>query len=177
MTIFEQISVVVLLVALLVSIITVLFNGIQTKRSTETLRLGQQIARSEAVMHFTDCYFDLAKEGKASEKIADPRWAYRYWSLHTTEFYFFHHGILPLFMYSLWVIYLTQLYCGENGKLVRDSHEGYLSQYSFDYPEMIHFFNEVHKICETCSDENLRNRGISDFVGSWIEKNRRTVLR
>ncbi len=176
MTTFELISVIVAITALVASIITVAFSGIQTRRATQALLLQQQIERGNAVIHFTSRFFDLVKEGGTFRQFDNPDWAYQFWSLHATEFYFFQYGILPTFMYSLWMIDLASLYSGNDGQFIRETHTKYLNTYSFNYPDMIFFFNEIYELARTAGDENLRNRKVAEFVTTWITENRKSIL-
>ena len=176
MTNSEWLSLSIVVLALLISFVGVIFNGVQAKKTAETLVMNQQLERANAVIHFTSRFFDLVKDGEPSAELSQPQWAYQFWSLHATEFYFFHHSILPTFMYSLWMIDMAKLYSGLTGQAARQSHVQYLNTYSFNYPEMISFFNDLHEIARTCDDENMRNRKVAEFVTSWIAKNRRSAL-
>ncbi len=176
MTTSELISIIVATAALLVSVVAVLFSGIQTKRATEALLLDQQLSRGNAVIHFTSRFFDLLQNGDPFKKIENPDWSYQFWSLHATEFYFFHHGMLPIFMYSLWIIDLAKLYCGNNGQNIRASHKDYLNTYSLNYSEMIEFFNKIYELAKTCGDDNLRNKEVAKFVASWITENKKNIF-
>jgi hypothetical protein len=177
MTSSEMFTLVATVTALLLSAAGILFSGVQTMKAAETLQLTQQLERGNAVIHFTSRFFDLVKDGTPEIEMADSQWATRFWGLHATEFYFFHHSILPTFMYSLWMIDLAHLYSGPTGEKVRESHEQYLRTYSFNYPEMVAFFNEIYETARTCGDENLRNSRVADYVASWITSNKRSRLR
>ncbi len=176
MTSFELLSVSIAIFALAVAGATAIYTRTQAKRATEALALQQQIARGDAVMHFTDRFFDLLKSGEPIKQISNPDWAYQFWSLHATEFYFFHHGLLPPFMYSLWMIDLSELYSGADGSKVRESHVQYLKEYSFHYHEMTSFYSELYKLAKDYGDNATRNRKVTDFVTSWIGQNRRVTL-
>lgn len=165
------------IVSISIAVAAVLFSAIQTLKATEAVNLSQQIERGNAVIHFTSQYFNLVKDGRPDTEFADPKWAAQFWSLHATEFYFFHHSILPLFMYTLWMIDLAKLYSGPNGMQARDSHLEYLRTYSFNYPQMISFFHEIYEKARTCSDDNMRNREVADYVTSWITRHKRNRLK
>ncbi len=130
MNTYELISVVAAVIAVVFSAVALFFNGIQTKRATQAQTLNQQLMRGDAVMHFTSRFFDLMKNGEPVKRFQDADWAYQFWSLHATEFYFFQHSVLPVFMYSLWMIDLAKLYCGAEGEKARSSHVQYLNTYS-----------------------------------------------
>lgn len=177
MTTYETISVTAAIVALLISAIALFFNGVKTRESTKALVLDQQLARGNAVMHFTSRFFDLLKEGEPVSKFSDTDWAYQFWSLHSTEFYFFQHGMLPAFMYTLWMIDLAKLYCKEaHGAKIRKSHTDHLETYSFNYPDMIEFFNEIYERAKSCDNENMRNRRIAEYVTPWIAEHRKSIV-
>jgi hypothetical protein len=181
---------IIAMIGLVVATVALIFNGIQTnrsarllqlnieesKRSGERLLLDQQLARGNAVIHFTGRFFDLLKESTQKElldMLTDENWAYQFWSLHATEFFFFQHGILPTFMYSLWMIDLAKVYCCPNGEAIRKSHIKYLQTYSFNYQPMIEFFTAIQNTAIQHLDENLRNREVGDYVEKWIEKNKK----
>jgi hypothetical protein len=192
MSTVELISLGIAMGGLVLSTIALVFNGIQTRRSAKFLRLNivqaektaehlvldQQLARGNAVMHFTSRFFDLLKEGEGkelTEKIKYPNWAYQYWSLHGTEFFFFQNGILPTFMYTLWMIDLGKLYSGSNGEEVYKSHRDYLLTYSFNYPDMIEFFNRIHDFAKEHTDEKQRNNQIWNHVETWIKHHKKPL--
>jgi len=176
MNTYEVISVLAAIGALLISSVAVFFNALQTKRLTEANLMGQQFARSDAVIHFTSRFFDLIKDGEPPGSFADPNWAYQFWSLQATEFYFFHHGMLPVFMYELWMIELARLYTGPGGHQIRQSHIHSLDSYSFNYPDMIDFYNQLYEMARANSDGNLRNRKVAQFVSSWCSEHRKTSM-
>jgi hypothetical protein len=177
MTLYEFLSFSIALVAVIISVIAVSYNGIQVKQATKAALLQQQIERGNVTMHFTDRYFDLVKEGDTFKNFNNENWAYQFWSLHATEFYFFHHGVLPVFMYSLWMIDLANLYTGDGEKEIRVSHEKYLETYSFNYPEMIEFYTLINQIATQFNNENLRNKNIAEFVERWIGTNKKELLK
>ena len=176
MTGFELISIIIAVVAISVSTIAVFFSGAQTKRAAEALLQNQQLIIGNAVMHFTSRFFELIKDGLPFAQLENKEWMYQFWSLHATEFYFFHHGTLPTFMYTLWMIDLANCFSGDNGKKICDSHKSYLNTYSSNYPHMISFFNEIYQLTLSNEDENFRNRKISEFITSWIAKNKNIKL-
>lgn len=144
----------------------------ETKRQADKAEEANQYARmlgqSEAVIHFTSRFFDLMK-GKPDFR--DEEWVYQLWSLHATEFYFFHHDLLPDFMYRLWMIELGSMYVDYPDSW--PSHEKYLNNYSSNYPIMCDFFRGIHKIAlEHRNDLASRNRKIEDFVHDWCERHR-----
>jgi hypothetical protein len=177
MTLYEFLSFAVAIVAVVISIIAVAYNGVQIKQATKAIMLQQQIERGNAVMHFTDRYFELVKEGDLFKKFNDENWEYQFWSLHATEFYFFHQGILPVFMYSLWMIDLANLYSQNVEPKIRFSHEKYLKTYSFNYPEMIEFYTDIYQVVTRFSDEYLRNKKVAESVEKWIGLNKREFLK
>ena len=162
--------------ALVVSIVTAFYTGRQARKASEALLLEQRLAHGNSVMHFSDRFFELLKSGQPVKQIGKPDWAYQFWSLHATEFYFFHHSMLPSFMYSLWMMDLAELYSGTDGQRVRESHVQYLKEYSFHYDKMSTFYSELFRLAQSYSDDATRNREVVSFVKRWIEQNRETSL-
>ena len=74
------------------------------------------------------------------------------------------------------MIDLAKLYCGTNGQKIREAHMKYLNTYSFNYPDMIAFFNRISEIAKTCGDENLRNQQTANFVTTWITEHKKSIL-
>ena len=124
----------------------------------------------------TSQFFDLLKEGNLNDKIKKPDWSYRFWSILSTEFYFFHHGILPSFMFTLWMIDLSGIYSGTDGEEIRKSHMKYLDTYSFLYADMTGFFSQLHTIAKECSHDSERNQKVSEYVNEWYMKNKKRTL-
>jgi len=124
---------------------------------------ARQTAQSAAVIHFTNRFFDLMRNGPRFE---DADWANQYWSLHATEFYFFDKNWLPLFMYELWMVELVSTY--RSHPLSRSSHQRHVARYALNYPEMATFFNELVRISETkFSDDTERHTAITHYVVQW----------
>jgi hypothetical protein len=163
-------------VSLTIAVAAVLFSAIQTISATKAVNLSQQLERGNAVIHFTNQFSALVHDSLPDGAFSDLRWAAQFWSLHATEFYFFHHGILPVFMYTLWMIDLAELYSGQNGTQARESHLKHLRTYSFNYPEMVSFFHDIYEKARTCSDDNMRNREVAGYVTAWIAQNKRSRL-
>ncbi len=176
MDVYDFLTITVAILALVVSVTAVWYNAVQTKKTGEALVLQQQIARGNLIEHFTTRFFELLKEGDLHARIDEEQWAYQYWSLLATEFYFFHHGVLPPFMYSLWMIDLAKLYRGENGEHIWDSHSNYLDTYSINYSLMMEFFEKIRELALGSDDDTARNMAISEFVFDWIKANERHVL-
>jgi hypothetical protein len=127
---------------------------------------AQQTAQSAAVIHFTDRFFALMGNGA---KFEDSDWAYHYWSLHATEFYFFDMNWIPLFIYELWMVELVSTYRAY--PLSRSSHQQYVTRYALNYPEMATFFNELARISEAeFSDDAARHVAITHYVVHWKDR-------
>lgn len=175
------------LIAIIIAISSLLFTYFATnaarKQADEAEKarlLTIQFTKSDATIHFTDRFFELLKEVKShgieQHILSDRTWAYQFWSLQSTEFYFFHHGILPTFMYSLWMVDLAQMYAGENGEEIRASHNAYLKVYSLNYDAMSNFFEHLFQLAKTYSDQTMRNEAITTWVITWIIENRRNAF-
>jgi hypothetical protein len=176
MTYFEMISAGIGILALLISSAALFFNGVQVRQANKGTFASQQLERGNAVLHFTSRFFDLIQKGEPEKMLADHEWSYQFWSLHATEFYFFHHGILPSFIYTIWMIDLSKFYTGVEGEKVRQSHLNYLHSYSFHYQLMADFYNQIFEFAKTCGDETIRNRKVADFVTDWLKKNNLSSL-
>jgi hypothetical protein len=176
MSAFESVSIIIGAVALILSSGALIFNSIQTRQTNKSLLANQQLERGNAVLHFTTRFFDLVKNGSPEAQLSDPEWSYQFWSLHTSEFYFYHHGILPIFMYTLWMMDLCKFYTGTEGEKVRATHVKYLKTYSFHYKEMADFYNQLYQIAKDSDDEMIRNDRVTKFVGEWFKKNRLAEL-
>jgi hypothetical protein len=130
---------------------------------------AQQAAQSAAVIHFASRFFDLMGGG---EKFEDLAWAYHYWSLHATEFYFFDNNLIPRFMYELWMVELVFTY--RDKPLSKESHQKYVERYAFNYPDMATFFNELARISEKeFSDDVARHKAITNYVVHWKDRHSR----
>lgn len=147
------------------------------RQARQANQLTQQVARGETISHFTDRFFDLLKDVKhpslQQQLLNESGWAHQFWSLHATEFYFFHHGILPRFMYALWMVYLAELYSGPDGARIWDAHKTYLDTYSLDYNDMYEFYAEIYRIASVTDSPQKQNREVAAWVERWIRKNRR----
>ncbi|WP_420630556.1 hypothetical protein [Candidatus Leptofilum sp.] len=167
-----SIELIVAIIAIVISSISLLFAGIQTRSATKANKINQQLEKGNAVIHFTSRFFDLAQSGNPDSQINNPEWAYQFWSLHATEFYFFHHGILPEFIYTLWMIDLSESFSGSMKQQFIESQKSYLATYTLSYPLMADFFGDLQKIVRDFNDEGQRNRKVAEFVSNWIKVNR-----
>jgi hypothetical protein len=167
--------------ALVVSVFTVWYIARQVEQATEAYRFTQQVEKGTAVIHFTAQFSELLEAGDPLQQFVPPTspekvaWQNRYWSLLGTEFYFFHHGLLPEFMFSLWVANLAELYRSEHGSGAWESHRRFMEAYSVEYPEMLEFFAEVHLLAETTGDNLAMRQAVSARVRDWIAANRRVL--
>jgi hypothetical protein len=124
---------------------------------------AQQSAQSAAVIHFTGRFFDLMKSGS---KFRNSAWAYQYWSLHATEFYFFDNNLIPRFMYELWMVELVFTYRVDPDS--RTSHQEYVKRYALNYPAMATFFGELGRISQQEFSSIIeRHEAITDYVVRW----------
>lgn len=127
---------------------------------------AQQAAQSAAVIHFTDRFFDLMRSGPNFE---NKDWAYQYWSLQATEFYFFDNNWLPQFMYELWMVELVHTY--RTYPPSRASHQKYVTRYALSYPEMTTFFDGLRQISRReFSGDVVRHKAITDYVAYWKDR-------
>lgn len=157
----EVFSTVAALLALPVSVISVLLavrSAKEARRQADSAELSldnaRQAGQSTTVIHFTNRFFDLIRDGL---RFADPSWAQQFWGLQATEYYFFDRGWLPGFMYELWMVELVEAYRADAA--VWASHEQYLDRFAVNYPEMVAFFSGLAVIANqefaTARDRNL----------------------
>lgn len=150
----------------------------QAKSASVANELSSLEAKSEAVMHFTDRFFDLLKAGDPKVKILkNDDWTHQFWSLHATEFYFFHHGMLPIFMYTLWMIELANLYASNEEGKIWESHKRYLEVYVSNYREMAEFFTQIYEYSKSPEAEGMRNKALSNWVKDWVAKNKQADMQ
>jgi hypothetical protein len=96
----------------------------------------------------------------------DANWCYGLWDLIATEFNFFRHGWLPLFMFRFWMNTLGTSYAEHPGAW--PSHQEFLATYAGSSPEMEDFFREIWKIArDNPGNAAARNRQIGSFVDRW----------
>lgn len=171
----EQVSFMIALIAAGSAVASAVFTGYQARRATDALKFSQQVERGGAVIHFTDRFFELTKAGPPEQLIDDPAWAYQYWSLLATEFYFFHSGILPTFLYSLWMADLAALFSGPAGEAAIESQRTYMKRYVFNYPEMGEFFSELHSLSSKSTGTQL-DRAVSAYVHRFSHNSTRGRL-
>ena len=145
----------------------------QAERAAEANFQARQIGQSEAVIHFTGRFFDLMKEGS---RFTDRHWAYQYWSLQATEFYFFHNDWIPLFMYRLWMVELASMY--SDSEDAWQPHERYLNFYSSNYSDMCDFFSEIRTLSDRHkNDLPTRNRKVEEFINQWKQDHEAVTLQ
>jgi hypothetical protein len=136
----------------------------QADMAVAQVELSAQTGQSATVIHFTSRFFDLIRDGM---RFDNDEWRYQYWSLHATEFYFFHNGWLPRFIYELWVVELVNR-CYRAQPKAWSWHRTYLNLYSISYYEMGEFFSGLHEIAmHTYETERDRNAEITTYVGRW----------
>lgn len=173
---FFSVSAIVL--SALFSLGAIWYSREQVKKANQSVKQSQHLAKFDTVMHFTDRFFDLLRDGKYADvdmplhlKVtADKRWANQFWSLHATEFYFYHHRLLPEFMYSLWMVELAKMYRDSKGDEVWKLHKEYLNTYSLNYQEMCDFYETIHMFSKSEIPEDERNKKIREYVIKWLEE-------
>ncbi len=158
------------IVALIVAAITAWATYRQAKKTEDALTLQQRFSRANTVLHFTQSFFHLIEQNGrvTSEKLQDLDWSYKYWGLHSTEFYFYHIGVIPKLMYALWIVDVADLYASDEG-CAWQSHEEFLNHYSVLYPEMKDFFSKINDISKTKS-RDTRHRDVREYVLDWVDK-------
>lgn len=170
-------------VSLVISIIALFTSGLlaygANKRSDQAIIVARQAAKFDAVMHFTERFLDLLKSGNGTDTgysinkriVSDQAWAEQFWSLHATEFYFFHNQILPVSIYSLWIVELAELYASHDGEMIWQSHSRYLDIYSREYSAMCDFYTNIFQLSESHATQGEKNQSITHFVRAWLKDN------
>jgi hypothetical protein len=172
---YEFISILVGLVAVSVSAFAMIFTGVQARRASQALLFAEQIEKGEAVAHFSGQFLQLIADGEPGTMVSNDLWAYRYWSLQSTEFYFFHHRILPPFIYTLWMADLAVLYAGSSGPTAIRTQRAFLKPYEECYPQMIRFFEGLQTIAAEETEVLNRNSRIAAYVQGWVRDNARNI--
>jgi hypothetical protein len=93
----------------------------------------------------------------------------------STEFYFFHHRILPPFIYTLWMADLAVLYAGSSGPTAIRTQRAFLKPYEECYPQMIRFFEGLQTIAAEETEVLNRNSRIAAYVQGWVRDNARNI--
>ena len=143
------------IIALSVAIMTAYSTHKQYQENVKT-------SQANTVLHFTQEYFSLFKdtEKEIKELIKEAKWANKYWSLLSSEFYFYKANSIPKHMYALWIIEVVELYATTEA---RGSHKKFLDFYNVLYPEMGEFFTEVYKISKIAEIEG-RHKAIKKHI-------------
>lgn len=126
--------------------------------------------RAQVLMNFSTRFFEIVKNGSLYSKIEDEQWAYQYWSLLSTEFYFFHNRIIPAMVYAFWMTDLSKLYT--KFSKVRQMHVDYLHTYSYNYGDMVAFYDAIYNISLQPGDQTTKDKSIFEFVKKWQQKNK-----
>ena len=171
MTQYEIVSISIALLAFVVAICGLLFHSLQVKKATKANLISQQIERGNAIMHFSNRYHEITKDHVISEKFDDAIWCFNYWGLLAIEFYFFHYSVIPHFIFSLWMLELSDHFASEKKEIIKKSQTQFLSTYSTVYPEMIQFFRRIYEIASTDDYSSSRHKSIARFVEEWKAEN------
>jgi hypothetical protein len=155
------------LLASAVSVVLAARSARETRRQADlaehAILHAKQSGQAATVIHFTSRFFDIMKDG---DHFDDRAWAYQFWSLQATEYYFFDNGWLPSFMYELWMVELVAGY--RTDPAVWPSHKQYLNRYSSNYPTMLTFFTGLAEIAEqNFATDHDRNATITGYVAAW----------
>jgi hypothetical protein len=121
------------------------------------------------VSHFLDLVGQEDPKVRFTGEKKDERWAYQYWALYTIEFWYYHHRLLPVDMFTYWMGYLAEIYASDPA--VYRSHQGFLASYRHTYPEMSEFFEKINDLAENNANLAERNREVQRYVEEWIQDN------
>jgi hypothetical protein len=159
------------IIAIFVSAYSAYVTYEQAKHAKASLRQNEDFSRANVVIHYMEAYqeFVATNDGIPNPmQFNDAKWAGTYWSLHSAEFYFFHHGVIPPEIYTLWMIDVVEMYTADS---VWKSHERYLESYEILYPEMRYFFSGVREKSKINNIED-RHHAVKSFIDHWIELNK-----
>lgn len=170
--------------ALAVSVVAIFIAWSQA-RSTRSQAAGtwQQAAATQhandfsratayagTILSFVTHFLGLLAEGDPREVLTSPesggRWADRFWGLYTIEFWYFHHRLLPVDMFTYWMGYLSELYAEDKAMYL--SHKSFLASYEHTYPAMAEFFEQLKNLAENNANPAERNRRVQTYVKDWI---------
>lgn len=153
------------------SLLVVLFAWRQTVTASVLVQASAQAEESRAVMFFTDHFLELCRGRDPGELISDKEWADRYWNLLGTEFYFFQTGVVPEFIFSIWMTFLADLYVVDDGLTAWKSHEAYLDIYAERYQGLYDFYTELHQASISIPHPTIRANEVAAVVSRWSANN------
>lgn len=173
-----NLEIIIAALAFAVSLPTAFATYIQAKKTEEALDQQQNFSQANAILHFTQEYFSLVQQyGEPSAAaMQNDQWTQKYWALQSTEFYFFHHGVIPKMMYALWMVDMVDMYAMLPGAW--ESHKVFLKRYQL-YDDMRDFFTGIHQIAEKFNDEDeryKRHNEVHTYVFQWIDDNQASTL-
>lgn len=162
----ELLSILISFLALIVSIYVVYHMKIQIVKQNEALVLQNRLGQLSSIEFFSNSFKEILKDcdrGLVSS-LENEQFAKNYWSLLSNEYYAFHYGVIPKFLFSLWIVDLLRIYKSKNGVKIREFHKNHLKVYNLVYQEMCLFFQEVYKISQMEIDEDLQHKKILALV-------------
>lgn len=171
-----NIEIIVAFLAFLVSIPTAFATLLQARKTEESLEQQQGLFQANTLLHFTQAYFQIMDDHgyPDAELLADKIRRDKYWAVHSSEFYFFHHGVIPQLMYALWMVDMADFYF--NYPEAWSFHKQFLEHYKELYPEMKDFFNGIYNISKIQEEQEIRHRKVDEFVQKWIHENKRDTM-
>ena len=117
----------------------------RTRRLPEVLDMYtkrvQRLDGAVVAIHFIEAFDRLIKDGR---KFGDRDWEVEYWRIHSTEYQFFAHSALPVYIFELWMIELVLEYA-ESPDVVA-SHREYLDIFEVHNSDMTAFFATLANI-------------------------------
>ena len=156
----------------IISVVIAFLSWLGAQKSGKTAKESFEVAKdARDVATIASCnqrYLDWRSKGLNFD---DDNWCYGIWDLVATEFNFFRHGWLPLFIFRFWMNTLGAWYV-EYPNAWR-THQSFLETYAGSLIEMEDFFHGIWKIAQD-SQENVptRNRRIEHYVEAWAKANR-----
>lgn len=153
--------------ALFISILALTTSGFVVMYTRRQVKHEENFALAETLMHFTKSYFEAVEstDKPFEECLSDEAWIERYWGLHGTEFYFFHHGTIPKTMYKIWMTDVIDIY-SEHPE-AWEKHLKYLAVYGVVYPQMREFFIRINKIAQADIKQEEKYARLSKYIDNW----------
>ncbi len=152
-------------VAIIVALVAIAISIWQTNQTRKAITQDFRFERAETVRHFTQLYFDFVEKHKGkltSERFKDQELAFAFWSLLSTEYYFYREGAIPHLIFASWVVDVEEFYAESSE--VWQSHSDYLRHYEFLHPDMIEFFSEIYKFSNMGLSRQQLHHQIMDYV-------------
>ncbi len=150
------------------AIVAIVISVRQGKQTEKALTQDDKFEQAQTVRHFTQLYFDFAEKRQGNvtfDKLKKEGVVSAFWSLLSTEYYFYREGAIPPIMFASWVVDLAELYAENLDGW--ESHHDFLKAYRYLHPDMIGFFEKIYELSGLGDVEQIHYQ-IKDFVYEWV---------